>query len=78
MVDEQNSLKVKMLYYKYIYDKCLIHHDFYFLLKVIVVNRQILNQFENPYFHMMLSIKTKTRKKIQKKDNMRTILVDEQ
>ena len=53
----QNSVKVKMSYYKYKYDKHQIPHDLYLLLKVVLVNREILNHFENQDFHVILSIK---------------------
>jgi hypothetical protein len=39
MVDEQNSSKLKMLYYKYTCDKCLFHYDLYPLQMTIAVNR---------------------------------------
>jgi len=45
MVDEQNFGKIKMLYYKYIYDKRLIHFGNYNLIMAFVVNRDILNHF---------------------------------
>ena len=43
MVDVQNCVEVKMSYCKYKHDKHPMPHDLYLILKVSLVNREILN-----------------------------------